>query len=168
MKAKILQVKMTSKKGLACLLAVLMLLTALPLGLVTSAMAATKDCMVVEVQGKKVYFFGAEALEVTDSKVAYTAESAEVPTIYVDGAVDPADDVRISDGIIDFGTWLADQSAWVGVLCDPDGTVTGTEPSVQPDAQAPRVTVSGNPTAWGKAPATLTVQADEGYTLVGR
>ena len=162
MKAKILQVKMTSKKGLACLLAVLMLLTALPLGLVTSAMAATKDCMVVEVQGKKVYFFGAEALEVTDSKVAYTAESAEVPTIYVDGAVDPADDVRISDGIIDFGTWLADQSAWVGVLCDPDGTVTGTEPSVQPDAQAPRVTVSGNPTAWGKAPATLTVQADDG------
>ena len=95
MKAKILQVKMTSKKGLACLLAVLMLLTALPLGLVTSAMAATKDCMVVEVQGKKVYFFGAEALEVTGSKVAYTAESAEVPTIYVDGAVDPADDVQI-------------------------------------------------------------------------
>lgn len=162
MKAKILQVKMTSKKGLACLLAVLMLLTALPLGLVTSAMAATKDCMVVEVQGKKVYFFGAEALEVTGSKVAYTAESAEVPTIYVDGAVDPADDVQISDGVIDFGTWLADQSAWVGVLCDPDGTVTGTEPSVQPDTQAPRVTVSGNPTAWGKAPVTLTVQADDG------
>lgn len=162
MKAKILQVKMTSKKGLACLLAVLMLLTVLPLGLVTSAMAATKDCMVVEVQGKKVYFFGAEALEVTGSKVAYTAESAEVPTIYVDGAVDPADDVQISDGVIDFGTWLADQSAWVGVLCDPDGTVTGTEPSVQPDAQAPKVTVSGNPTAWGKAPATLTVQADDG------
>lgn len=162
MKAKILQVKMTSKKGLACLLAVLMLLTALPLGLVTSAMAATKDCMVVEVQGKKVYFFGAEALEVTGSKVAYTAESAEVPTIYVDGAVDPADDMQISDGVIDFGTWLADQSAWVGVLCDPDGTVTGTEPSVQLDAQAPRVTVSGNPTAWGKAPATLTVQADDG------
>lgn len=162
MKAKILQVKMTSKKGLACLLAVLMLLTALPLGLVTSAMAATKDCMVVEVQGKKVYFFGAEALEVTGSKVAYTTESAEVPTIYVDGAVDPADDVQISDGVIDFGTWLADQSAWVGVLCDPDGTVTGTEPSVQPDAQAPRVTVSGNPTAWRKAPATLTVQADDG------
>ena len=162
MKAKILQVKMTSKKGLACLLAVLMLLTALPLGLVTSAMAATKDCMVVEVQGKKVYFFGAEALEVTGSKVAYTAESAEVPTIYVDGAVDPADDVQISDGVIDFGTWLADQSAWVGVLCDPDGTVTGTEPSVQLDAQAPSVTVSGNPTAWGKAPVTLTVQADDG------
>ena len=162
MKAKILQVKMTSKKGLACLLAVLMLLTALPLGLVTSAMAATKDCMVVEVQGKKVYFFGAETLEVTGSKVAYTAESAEVPTIYVDGAVDPADDVQISDGVIDFGTWLADQSAWVGVLCDPDGTVTGTEPSVQLDAQAPRVTVSGNPTAWGKAPVTLTVQADDG------
>lgn len=162
MKAKILQVKMTSKKGLACLLAVLMLLTALPLGLVTSAMAATKDCMVVEVQGKKVYFFGAEALEVTGSKVAYTAESAEVPTIYVDGAVDPADDVQISDGVIDFGTWLADQSAWVGVLCDPDGTVTGTEPSVQLDAQAPRVTVIGNPTAWGKAPVTLTVQADDG------
>lgn len=162
MKAKILQVKMTSKKGLACLLAVLMLLTALPLGLVTSAMAATKDCMVVEVQGKKVYFFGAETLEVTGSKVAYTAESAEAPTIYVDGAVDSADDVQISDGIIDFGTWLADQSAWVGVLCDPDGTVTGTEPSVQLDTQAPEVTVSGNPTAWGKAPATLTVQADDG------
>lgn len=162
MKAKILQVKMTSKKGLACLLAVLMLLTALPLGLVTSAMAATKDCMVVEVQGKKVYFFGAETLEVTGSKVAYTAESAEAPTIYVDGAVDPADDVQISDGVIDFGTWLADQSAWVGVLCDPDGTVTGTEPSVQLDAQAPKVTVSGNPTVWGKAPATLTVQADDG------
>ena len=162
MKAKILQVKMTSKKGLACLLAVLMLLTALPLGLVTSAMAATKDCMVVEVQGKKVYFFGAETLEVTGSKVAYTAESAEAPTIYVDGAVDPADDVQISDGVIDFGTWLADQSAWVGVLCDPDGTVTGTEPSVQPDTQAPKVTVSGNPTAWGKAPVTLTVRADDG------
>lgn len=162
MKAKILQVKMTSKKGLACLLAVLMLLTALPLGLVTSAMAATKDCMVVEVQGKKVYFFGAETLEVTGSKVAYTAESAEAPTIYVDGAVDPADDVQISDGVIDFGTWLANQSAWVGVLCDPDGTVTGTEPSVQLDTQAPKVTVSGNPTAWGKAPVTLTVRADDG------
>lgn len=162
MKAKILQVKMTSKKGLACLLAVLMLLTALPLGLVTSAMAATKDCMVVEVQGKKVYFFGAETLEVTGSKVAYTAESAEAPTIYVDGAVDPADDVQISDGVIDFGTWLADQSAWVGVLCDPDGTVTGTEPSVQPDTQAPKVTVSGNPTVWRKAPVSLTVRADDG------
>ena len=153
---------MTSKKGLACLLAVLMLLTALPLGLVTSAMAATKDCMVVEVQGKKVYFFGAETLEVTGSKVAYTAESAEAPTIYVDGAVDPADDVQISDGVIDFGTWLADQSAWVGVLCDPDGTVTGTEPSVQPDTQAPKVTVSGNPTVWRKAPVSLTVRADDG------
>lgn len=162
MKAKILQVKMTSKKGLACLLAVLMLLTALPLGLVTSAMAATKDCMVVEVQGKKVYFFGAETLEVTGSKVAYTAESAEAPTIYVDGAVDPADDVQISDGVIDFGTWLADQSAWVGVLCDPDGTVTGTEPSVQLDTQAPKVTVSGNPTVWRKAPVSLTVRADDG------
>lgn len=162
MKAKILQVKMASKKALAYLLAVLMLLTALPLGLVTSAMAATKDCMVVEVQGKKVYFFGADTLEVTGSKVAYTAESAEAPTIYVDGAVDPADDVRISDGIIDFGTWLVDQSAWVGVLCDPDGTVTGTEPSVQLDTQAPKVTVSGNPTAWVKTPATLTVQADDG------
>ena len=82
-------------------------------------MAATKDCMVVEVQGKKVYFFGAETLEVTGSKVAYTAESAEVPTIYVDGAVDPADDVQISDGVIDFGTWLADQSAWVGAAGCP-------------------------------------------------
>ena len=49
MKAKILQVKMTSKKGLACLLAVLMLLTALPLGLVTSAMAATKDLSLIHI-----------------------------------------------------------------------------------------------------------------------
>ena len=77
MKAKILQVKMTSKKGLACLLAVLMLLTALPLGLVTSAMVATKDCMVVEVQGKKVYFFGAEALEVTGQARSLTQRKAQ-------------------------------------------------------------------------------------------
>ena len=156
-----------SKKILAVILSVLILLTAIPVGLVTSAKAASADdCMAVELGGKKVYFYGADTLEADETKdtvIHYTVSSQSDPSIYVDGKseVDTTGvDVDTKEKTIDFGEWLANQDKWVAVQLDDTKTVPSSEPvDVEVDKDAPVITISGNATAWTKDDVTLTVSA---------
>ena len=156
-----------SKKILAVILSVLILLTAIPVGLVTSAKAASADdCMAVELGGKKVYFYGADTLEADETKVTvihYTVSGQSDPSIYVDGKseVDTTGvDVDTKEKTIDFGEWLGNQDKWVAVQLDDTKTVPSSEPvDVEVDKDAPVITISGNATAWTKDDVTLTVSA---------
>ena len=156
-----------SKKILAVILSVLILLTAIPVGLVTSAKAASADdCMAVELGGKKVYFYGADTLEADETKdtvIHYTVSGQSDPSIYVDGKseVDTTGvDVDTKEKTIDFGEWLNNQDKWVAVQLDDTKTVPSSEPvDVEVDKDAPVITISGNATAWTKDDVTLTVSA---------
>ena len=156
-----------SKKILAVILSVLILLTAIPIGLVTSAKAASADdCMAVELGGKKVYFYGADTLEADETKdtvIHYTVSGQSDPSIYVDGKseVDTTGvDVDTKEKTIDFGEWLGNQDKWVAVQLDDTKTVPSSEPvDVEVDKDAPVITISGNATAWTKDDVTLTVSA---------
>lgn len=156
-----------SKKILAVILSVLILLTAIPVGLVTSAKAASADdCMSVELGGKKVYFYGADTLEADETKdtvIHYTVSGQSDPSIYVDGKseVDTTGvDVDTKEKTIDFGEWLGNQDKWVAVQLDDTKTVPSSEPvDVEVDKDAPVITTSGNATAWTKDDVTLTVSA---------
>ena len=156
-----------SKKILAVILSVLILLTAIPVGLVTSAKAASADdCMAVELGGKKVYFYGADTLEADETKdtvIHYTVSGQSDPSIYVDGKseVDTTGvDVDTKEKAIDFGEWLGNQDKWVAVQLDDTKTVPSSEPvDVEVDKDAPVITISGNATAWTKDDVTLTVSA---------
>ena len=156
-----------SKKILAVILSVLILLTAIPVGLVTSAKAASADdCMAVELGGKKVYFYGADTLEADETKdtvIHYTVSDQSDPSIYVDGKseVDTTGvDVDAKEKTIDFGEWLGNQDKWVAVQLDDTKTVPSSEPvDVEVDKDAPVITISGNATAWTKDDVTLTVSA---------
>ena len=156
-----------SKKILAVILSVLILLTAIPVGLVTSAKAASADdCMAVELGGKKVYFYGADTLEADETKdtvIHYTVSGQSEPSIYVDGKseVDTTGvDVDTKEKTIDFGEWLGNQDKWVAVQLDDTKTVPSSEPvDVEVDKDAPVITISGNATAWTKDDVTLTVSA---------
>ena len=156
-----------SKKILAVILSVLILLTAIPVGLVTSAKAASADdCMAVELGGKKVYFYGADTLEADETKdtvIHYTVSDQSDPSIYVDGKseVDTTGvDVDTKEKTIDFGEWLGNQDKWVAVQLDDTKTVPSSEPvDVEVDKDAPVITISGNATAWTKDDVTLTVSA---------
>ena len=156
-----------SKKILAVILSVLILITAIPVGLVTSAKAASADdCMAVELGGKKVYFYGADTLEADETKdtvIHYTVSGQSDPSIYVDGKseVDTTGvDVDTKEKTIDFGEWLGNQDKWVAVQLDDTKTVPSSEPvGVEVDKDAPVITISGNATAWTKDDVTLTVSA---------
>lgn len=156
-----------SKKILAVILSVLILLTAIPVGLVTSAKAASADdCMAVELGGKKVYFYGADTLEADETKdtvIHYTVSGQSDPSIYIDGKseVDTTGvDVDTKEKTIDFGEWLGNQDKWVAVQLDDTKTVPSSEPvDVEVDKDAPVITISGNATAWTKDDVTLTVSA---------
>lgn len=156
-----------SKKILAVILSVLILLTAIPVGLVTSAKAASADdCMAVELGGKKVYFYGADTLEADETKdtvIHYTVSGQSDPSIYVDGKseVDTTGvDVDTKEKTIDFGEWLGNQDKWVAVQLDDTKTVPSSEPvDVEVDKDAPVITISSNATAWTKDDVTLTVSA---------
>lgn len=164
-----------SKKILAVILSVLILLTAIPVGLVTSAKAASADdCMAVELGGKKVYFYGADTLEADETKdtvIHYTVSGQSDPSIYVDGKseVDTTGvDVDTKEKTIDFGEWLGNQDKWVAVQLDDTKTVPSSEPvDVEVDKDAPVITTSGNATAWTKDDVTLTVSAVDSKDGVG-
>ncbi len=158
-----------SKKILAVVLSVLILLTAIPVGLVTSVKAAAaNDCMAIEVAGKKVYFFGAETLETNEDEstvVHYTTSAQSDLAIYVDGKseVDTTGvTVDMQENTIDFGTWLANQDKWVAVQLDDTKAVPTAEPNVEVDKTAPEITdVLGNPSDWTNKDVTLTVEAKD-------
>lgn len=156
-----------SKKMIAIILAVVLIVGTLPVGL-ASAFAAQPECLAVNVNNKKVYFFGAEALEADKSKatvIHYTTSAQSDLTIYVDGKSEVDTTGVTVDSLaktIDFGDWLANQDDWIAVQLDDTKTVPSTEPNVDVDEVAPEITgISGNPSEWTNKDVTLTVEAKD-------
>lgn len=168
---------MVNKKKLAIklisiALSIFMVLSTIPMGLFTTAFAAAPDCMAVEVNGIKVYFYGVETLEVDGNTVKFTGGDGNEPSVYVDGNSDIAiddGDIVIDEKVITFSPeWLSSQTAWIGVQCDADINVT-YEPSVEIDNTAPVIdadSVIVAPMEWTKDFVTITVTATDDITGV--
>ena len=157
------------KRLVSMLLTFVMLLTMIPVGVYYTAFAADTDCMAVEVQGTKVYFYGVKTLDVSDNSVTYTSDASDTPKVYIDGLESTGieeSDIEIIGKTITFSNeWLNAQDKWIAVVLDSNVTVPTSEPSVAVDTNAPIMTesnVSGNPIDWVKDKATLTVSASDG------
>ncbi|WP_177917711.1 hypothetical protein [uncultured Eubacterium sp.] len=165
--------KKHTKKFLALLLAFVLVLTTIPIGVFTSVFAATGDCFAVEVDGKKVYFYGVDSLEVDGNTVKYTGGDMTTPTIYIDGISENSVDesaITTSDNTITFNSdWLKSTSGWIAIQCDDTTSVPSNEPTVDVDKTAPEIAddgISGNPTSWTKEDITLIVNATDTETGV--
>ncbi|MBS7359129.1 MAG: Ig-like domain repeat protein, partial [Oscillospiraceae bacterium] len=161
--------KKTAKRLITVLTTFVMLLTMIPVGVYYTVFAADANCMAVEVQGTKVYFYGAKTLDVSDNSVAYTSNSSDTPMVYIDGvaATDIDDsDIEFGEKTITFSSdWLNAQDKWIAINFDSDISVQTSEPSVTVDTDAPIMTesdITGNPTDWVKDKAELTVSASDG------
>lgn len=159
--------KSVSKKLIAILLAVVLVIGTLPVGF-ASVFAAQSECLAVNVNNKKVYFFGAETLELDKSKatvIHYTTSAQSNLAIYVDGKSEVDTTGVTVDQLsktIDFGAWLANQDKWVAVQLDDTKTVPSSEPNVDVDETAPEITeISGNPSEWTNKDVTLTVETED-------
>lgn len=161
--------KIPVKRLMAMLLTFVMLLTMIPVGVYYTVFAADTNCIAVEVQGKKVYFYGAKTLDVSDNSVTYTSDASDTPKVYIDGL----ESTEITESYVEFAgdtitfsnDWLNAQDKWIAVNFDSTITVPTSEPSVDVDTSAPTMTesnVSGNPIDWVKDKATLTVSASDG------
>lgn len=160
--------KKPTKKLLAVVLAVFMVLSTIPAGLFTTVFAATPECMAVEVDGVKVYFYGAETLEVDGNTVKFTGGNGNLPSLYIDGnsenPLDPDDVVADEKSVTFKPEWLANQSEWIAVQCDNTVDVPSSEPNVDVDKTAPEIAddgITGNPTSWTKNNVTLTINATD-------
>ncbi len=163
--------KKTPKKLIAVLLSLLMLMTAIPVGLFTTVFAATNDCLAIEVDSIKVYFYGVDTLDVKDNKVTYTGGDETVSTICVDGSdeVDTADVITNGRSVEFTNDWLSNQSGWIAIICDRSIDLPTSEPNIDVDKSAPVITeddITGIPTEWTKDNVTITVNASDDGTGV--
>lgn len=156
-----------SKKMIAILLSILMVVSCVPTGFIISASANESDeCIALNVKNKKVYFYGADSVEAKDLTVKYTGGKEIFDDVYVDGASlkDLSPFETDSYSITFSEDWLDEQSGWIAVRCTDTVTVPATEPNVDVDETAPAIDdVTGNPSAWTKDNAELSiVSSDEG------
>lgn len=156
-----------SKKIIAILLSILMVVSCVPMGFIISASANESDeCIALNVKNKKVYFYGVDSVEAKDLTVKYTGGKEIFDDVYVDGASlkDLSPFETDSYSIIFSEDWLDEQSGWIAVRCTDTVTVPATEPNVDVDETAPAIDdVTGNPSAWTKDNAELSiVSSDEG------
>lgn len=156
-----------SKKMIAILLSVLMVVSCVPTGFIISASADESDeCIALNVKNKKVYFYGVDSVEAKDLTVKYTGGKEIFDDVYVDGASlkDLSPFETDSYSITFSEDWLDEQSGWIAVRCTDTVTVPATEPNVDVDETAPAIDdVTGNPSAWTKDNAELSiVSSDEG------
>lgn len=161
--------KKTAKKLMAIVLAVLMVISTIPIGVLTTAFASTTNCLAVKVCDKKVYFYGAETLEVNENKVKFTGGDTEKPSFYINGVEsNDSDAIVLDDKTIEFNEkWIIEnQPQWIALQCDTKSDVPQNEPSVEVDEEAPKVDVSGNPKAWTNEDVKLTVDATDSGTGV--
>lgn len=159
--------KKFSKKIIAILLSILMVVSCVPTGFIISASANESDeCIALNVKNKKVYFYGVDSVEAKDLTVKYTGGKEIFDDVYVDGASlkDLSPFETDSYSIIFSEDWLDEQSGWIAVRCTDTVTVPATEPNVDVDETAPAIDdVTGNPSAWTKDNAELSiVSSDEG------
>lgn len=155
-----------SKKMIAIILAVVLVVSTFPVGF-ASAFAAQPECLAVNVNSKKVYFYGAKALEVNeDNSVSFTTDVVEeeqtTATVYVGGTEIVDSQITATTNSVSFGSWLDSQSDWVAVKCVSTAQIPTDEPNVDVDETAPEITgVLGNPSEWTKNDVTLTVEAKD-------
>lgn len=155
-----------SKKMIAIILAVVLVVSTFPVGF-ASAFAAQPECLAVNVNSKKVYFYGAKALEVNeDNSVSFTTDVVEeeqtTATVYVGGTEIVDSQITATTNSVSFGSWLDFQSDWVAVKCVSTAQIPTDEPNVDVDETAPEITgVLGNPSEWTKNDVTLTVEAKD-------
>lgn len=155
-----------SKKMIAIILAVVLVVCTFPVGF-ASVFAAQPECLAVNVNSKKVYFYGAKTLEVNeDDSVSFTTDVVEVEqtaaTVYVGGTEANDSQIMATTNSVSFGNWLDFQSDWVAVKCVSNAQIPTDEPNVDVDETAPEITgVLGNPSEWTKEDVTLTVEAKD-------
>ena len=136
------------------------LITAIPVGLFTTVFAATSECLAIEIEDVKVYFYGVETLEAEGNKVTYTGGDETISTICVDGS----DEVDTTDIVTDIRS-----IEWIAVICDGSIELPSSEPNVDVDKFAPVITeddITGIPTEWTKDNVTLTIDATDDGTGV--
>lgn len=155
-----------SKKMIAIILAVVLVVSTFPVGF-ASAFAAQPECLAVNVNSKKVYFYGAKALEVNeDNSVSFTTDVVEeeqtTATVYVGGTEIVDSQITATINSVSFGSWLESQNDWVAVKCVSTAQIPTDEPNVDVDETAPEITgVLGNPSEWTKNDVTLTIEAKD-------
>lgn len=155
-----------SKKMIAIILAVVLVVSIFPVGF-ASAFAAQPECLAVNVNSKKVYFYGAKALEVNeDNSVSFTTDVVEeeqtTATVYVGGTEIVDSQITATINSVSFGSWLESQNDWVAVKCVSTAQIPTDEPNVDVDETAPEITgVLGNPSEWTKNDVTLTIEAKD-------
>ncbi len=164
--------KKTTKKLIAVILTIVMVLSMIPVGLFTTVFAYTGECLAVNVENVKVYFYGADSLEVSSNTVTYTGGDATVKSVFVGGNSEiDTSDVETSGRTITFkNNWLSNQTDWIAVQCSSSASVPSSEPSVDIDTTAPTIAddaITGNATEWTKDAITLTVTADDGSDGTG-
>lgn len=159
--------KKFSKKIIAILLSILMVVSCVPTGFIISASANESDeCIALNIKNKKVYFYGVDSVEAKDLTVKYTGGKEIFDDVYVDGAsLSDLSPFETDSYSITFSEdWLDEQSGWIAVRCTDTVTVPATEPNVDVDETAPVIDdVTGNPSAWTKDDAELSIiSSDEG------
>lgn len=155
-----------SKKMIAIILALVLVVSTFPVGFALD-FAAQPECLAVNVNSKKVYFYGAKTLEVNeDDSVSFTTDVVEeeqtAATVYVGGTEANDSQIMATTNYVSFGNWLDFQSDWVAVKCVSNAQIPTDEPNVNVDETAPEITgVLGNPSEWTKNDVTLTVEAKD-------
>lgn len=167
-----ISLKKVPKKLIAILLSLLLLITAIPVGLYTTVFAAANECLAVEIDSVIVYFYGVDSLEVENNKVKYIGGDDTVSAVLVNGSdeIDTADVVTDGRSVEFTNDWLSKQSGWIAVMCDSSIEKPVKKPNAQVDKEAPVIAaddITGVPTKWTKDNVTLTVNAsDSGVGVV--
>lgn len=130
--------KKMPKKLVAILLAVLMLITAMPTGLFTTVFAASNDYKAVQTGEKTIYLYGvvsAEDARIENGKyiIEYNGGDEIAAGLYVDGA---EIEVSAANPEIEYDSykisldkvWVESQTAWIAVKCSSTLNIPSSKP----------------------------------------
>ncbi len=160
------------KKRISIIMSVLMLFSVIPSGMLTTAFAAFNECLAVEMNSVKVYFYGAETLNTEGDTVTYTGGDETVSAVCING-VEEEETTDVVKGIrsVTFNNdWLSLQSGWIAVKCDSSMNIPADEPTdVAVDKDKPTIGengITGNPSNWTGDSIILTVAGEDATTDV--
>lgn len=168
-----------SKRIIALLLTVVLMLVSFPLSGVMFAFAANDGCKAIELGDKKLYFYDVLTFEEiqkdgqNEYKITLKKDGDVTPTVYIGGveANVASSDFDIQNpndlGIVEMTVskeWLVAQTDWIAVKCGSTEIPTN-EPTVDVDIEAPTINDSDivlSTTDWVKDKVTVTVNANDG------
>lgn len=160
-----------AKKAVALFMSVLMLISIVPSNIFTSyaAIELEKQCIAVDIDGKKVYVYGADlvntfhfkednsaGLDIVDFSgyIDGLSESSRVK-FYVNGSVvksgtPEVDYSHLEKVTVSINNWASKQSGWVAIQIGDKQKVPSSEPkSVKVDKTAPKMpTIKFSPDGW--------------------